>query len=330
MKWNASAIAALLLLAGCGGDRSYANVGPELAGSVAALSGGQHMPLVGAFAVAPEGQVAPGASYAVPGTATTAPHIDYAPPSPAQDSYADPAASATGPRGSSQRTPGEQRYDEVGYAGVGFEDASVTGLHALLAPDTLVEVTSLENGRTIVVLITGTTAPGTRGPIDLSTGAARALGHDGTGPIAVRVRKVAAGPGDMLALRSGRPAAARPDTPPILLNALRKHLGAPAIAVAPAPAARPPAPPRPGVSRPTPAPRATRPASGRGFYVQVAALSNARNAQSLAQRMGGFVKQGGGLHRVQLGPFATRREADAARVGAARAGYGDARVIAVN
>jgi hypothetical protein len=329
MKWNASAIAALLLLAGCGGDRSYANVGPELASSVAARSWGQHTPSVGAFAVAPSGQAAPGASYAVPGSAQAAPRMDYAPP-PAQDGYADPAANATGPRGSSQRTPGEQRYDEVGYAGVGFDDAGITALHGSLAPDTLVEVTSLENGRTIVVLITGTMAPGTRGPIDLSTGAARALGHNGAGPIAVRVRKVAAGPGDMLALRSGRPAAARPDTPPILLNALRKHLGAPAIATAPAPAVRPPVPSRPSVSRPTPAPRATRPASGRGFYVQVAALSNARNAQSLAQRMGGFVKQGGGLHRVQLGPFATRREADAARVGAARAGYGDARVIAVN
>ncbi|KRC82076.1 SPOR domain-containing protein [Sphingomonas sp. Root241] len=327
MKWNASAIAALLLLAGCGGDRSLAHIAPELPGSVAARNSGQHAPAIGAFAVAPNGQAAPGASYAVPGSV---------PPPPAQDGYADPAASATGPRGSSQRTPGEQRYDEVGYAGIGFEDASITGLHASLAPDTLVEVTSLENGRTIVVLITGSMAPGTRGPIDLSSGAARALGHDGAGPIAVRVRKVAAGPGDMLALRSGRSAAARPDTPPILLNALRKHLGAPTVAAAPAPATtRPATPPRPAVSRPSvsrpaPAPRAARPASGRGFYVQVAALSNAGNAQSLAQRMGGFVKQGGGLHRVQLGPFATKREADAARAGAARAGYGDARVIAVN
>lgn len=329
MKWNASAVAALLLLAGCGGDRSFAHIAPELAGPVAARSWG-YMPSIGAFAVVSGGQAAPGASYAVPGSAQAAPRMDYAPPPPAQDGYADPAANATGPRGSSQRAPGEQRYDEVGYAGVGFEDASVTGLHASLAPDTLVEVTSLENGRTIVVLITGTMAPGTRGPIDLSSGAARALGHDGAGPIAVRVRKVAAGPGDMLALRSGRPAAARPDTPPILLNALRKHLGAPAIAASPAPTVRPSAPPRPGVSRPAPAPRAARPASGRGFYVQIAALSNARNAQSLAQRMGGSVKQGGGLHRVQLGPFATRREADAARAGAARAGYGDARVIAVN
>lgn len=302
MKWNASAIAALLLLAGFGGDRSFANVGP--------------------------GQSAPGAGYPVPGTAGSAPRIDYATPPSSQD--VDPAASASGPRGSSQRAPGEQRYDEVGYAGVGFDDASITGLHGSLAPDTLVEVTSLENGKTIVVLITGASAPGSRGPIDLSSGAARALGHDGAGPIAVRVRKVAAGPGDMLALRSGRPAAARPDTPPILLNALRKHLGAPVVVAAPVPAVKPSAPARPGISRPAPKPVVARPAAGTGFYVQVAALSNARNAQSLAQKMRGFVKQGGGLYRVQLGPYATRREADVARGGAARAGYGDARVIAAN
>ncbi|RYD47868.1 MAG: SPOR domain-containing protein, partial [Sphingomonadales bacterium] len=46
-----------------------------------------------------------------------------------------------------------------------------------------------------------------------------------------------------------------------------------------------------------------------------------------AQSMGGFVKPGGGLYRVQLGPFATRGEAEAARRRAAGAGYGDARVI---
>jgi rare lipoprotein A len=100
-------------------------------------------------------------------------------PDPAARTLCD--AAGRGPRGSSQRAPGEQRYDEVGYAGVGFDDASITGLHASLTPDTLVEVTSLENGKTIVVLITGVTAPGTRGPIDLSSGAARALGHDGAG-----------------------------------------------------------------------------------------------------------------------------------------------------
>jgi cell division septation protein DedD len=295
MKSNASAIAALLLLAGFGGERAPAHAAP---------------------------QDRPGAGYAVPGTAPTAPRLVYAP------QEADPTAGMDGPRGSSQRTPGEQRYDEVGYAAIAEVGAGVSAVHASLPADTLVEVTSLENGRTIVALVTAAD-PGAAKPITLSVGAARELGHAESGQLPVRVRRVAAAPGDMLALRSGRPAPARPDTPPVLLNALRKHLGAPATAGfatavrnAPAPAARPP--------RPAGPPRAVAPAAGAGFYVQVAALSNARNAQSLAQRMGGFVKQGGGLHRVQLGPFATRREADAARVGAARAGYGDARVIAVN
>ena len=292
MKSNASAVAALLLLAGFGGGRAFAHDG---------------------------GQDTPGAGYPAPGTGRAAPRLDYA---PGQDSPVDPAADAAGPRGTSQRAPGEQRYDEVGYAPIG-EGAGVTGVHASLPVDSLVEVTSLENGRTIVVLIAATD-PAAGKPITLSAEAARALGHadsDG-GLVPVRVRRVAAGPGDMLALRAGGIAAARPDTPPVLLNALRKHLGAPITAPAMSE--------WPAYSRPAPAPRPARPASSAGFYVQIAALSNARNAQALAQRLGGSVKQGGGLYRVQLGPYATRREADVARAGAARAGYGDARVLAVN
>jgi len=352
MKWNASAVAALFLLAGCGGERGFANFGPETAGpppgSLAAQSWTQRAPtapLAGASGLidtpvavealpsADAAQDRPGASYPVPGAkpaaraprAQAAPRIDYAAPA-TQDAYVDPAADATGPRGSSQRAPGEQRYDEVGYAPIG-DGEGVTGVHASLPADSLVEVTSLENGRTILVFVTATD-PGAGKPIALSTGAARQLGHDGGGRVAVRVRKVTGAPGDMLALRSGGPAPARPDTPPILLNALRKHLGAP-IADAPAPVARA-TPARPAYARPAPAPRAARPASGAGFYVQIAALSNAGNAQALARRLGGSVKQGGGLYRVQLGPFATRTQADAARGRAARAGYGDARVIAVN
>jgi hypothetical protein len=339
MKSNASAVAALLLLAGCGGDRTLAHAAPELAGpppgSIAAQSWAPRAPtapargasgLAEAPAVAGDTQTAPGASYPVPGSApTAAPRIDYAPPPP-QESAADPAASAAGPRGSSQRVPGEQRYDEIGYAGVGVSDGSVTGVHRSLPADTLLEVTSLENGRTVLVLITATD-PAAGNPIELSAGAARALGHDGVGAVPVRMRRGTAGPGDLLALRSGRPAAARPDTPPVLLNALRKHLGQPS-AVGERPAYTPAAVTRP--TQPVPAPRPARPAATGGFFVQIAALSNARNAEALAQRTGGFVKQGGGLYRVQLGPFATRREADAARGGAARAGYEDARVLAVN
>jgi rare lipoprotein A len=362
MKWNASAVAALLLLAGCGGDRGYANYGPEVTGpppgSVAAQSwGSRRMPTAApapadappesvdappiaseppyapqAAAPADIADAAPGAPYAAPVAGDPAPRLAYAPP-PTQEANADPAAAADGPRGSSQRRLGEERYDEVGYAGVrtlpdgAAADDGIVALHRSLAPDTLVEVTSLDSGRTIVVLVTGAADPGAGNAIELSAGAARLLGQDGNGPIPVRVRKVTAGPGDMMALRAGRPAAPRPDTPPVLLNALRKHL--PALAAAPAPAA----PPRPAYARPVasrPAPRTAPVAARGGYYVQVAALSNARNAQVLAKSLRGSVKQGGGFHRVQLGPFATRREADAARAGAARAGYGDARVFAVN
>jgi rare lipoprotein A len=293
MKSNASAIAALLALAGAGGTQAFAN------------------------------QTAPGASYAVPGREPSrqqaAPRIEAA-----QEREIDPAAGLEGPRGSSQRVPGEQRYDEVGYAAVEDPSEGVTGVHASLPVGTLVELTSLDTGRTIVALVSATD-PGAAKPITLSAGAARELGKAGSERVAVRVRKVAPGRGDLLALQAGRPAAARPDTPPVLLNALRKHLGAAPMAAAPVR----PAPARAAAARPAPRPAAVRPATG-GFYVQIAALSNAANAQALARRISGSVKQGGGLHRVQLGPFATRGQADAARAGAARAGHKDARVIAVN
>jgi cell division septation protein DedD len=289
MKSNASAVAALLLLAGFGGERAFANFAP---------------------------QDRPGAGYAAPGAAPPAPRLDYAP------QEADPTSGMDGPRGTSQRAPGEQRYDEVGYAAIDEVGTGIIAVHASLPADTLVEVTSLENGRTIIALVTATDSNAAT-PITLSVAAARELGHAESGQMPVRVRRVAEAPGDMLALRAGRPAPARPDTPPVLLNALRKHLGAPATAeLAEAARAAP--------ARPAPVARTRRPAVRGGFLVQIAALSSARNAQALAQRMGGSVKQGGGLYRVQLGPFATRREADAARGGAARAGYGDARVIAVN
>jgi rare lipoprotein A len=357
MKWNASLAAALsLLLAACGGGRGY-DYGLEPAGaprgSVAAQSWGSppgplSRPQPGDAEIARESETwraadgsirtrapapqlqapaepepdAPrqdiGASYAPPMPGPAVPQ-----PAPAPDAQ-DPSAGIGGPRGSSQPDAGERRYDEIGYAGIrtvaggGAADGAAVAVHRALPAGTVVEVTALDTGRTILVLVTGPPAGGDR-PMEVSAGAARQLGHDGPGPIPVRIRRVAASAQDVALLRAGQPASPRADTPPVLLNALRRHLPAAAQAASPAPVrARPAA---------APAPRA---AVRGGFVVQVAALSNAANAQSLAKAMGGFVKQGGGLHRVQLGPFATSAEAERARAGAARAGYGDARVIAAN
>lgn len=268
-----------------------------------------------------------GARPELPPAQQAAPEPPRIEPGAGYDAPGDPGAGIAGPRGSSQPGPGEHRFDEVGYAGVrsvaggGARDEAVVAIHPTLPVNSYVEVTSLDNGRTVLVLVTGTGR--SDNAIDLSPGAARQLGYDKPATIPVRVRAVMASPQDQVALRSGRPAEPRADAPPVLLNGLRKRLPAPiAPVVQPLPVSSAPAPVAP--------PRAARPvrpaATGR-YFVQVAALSSSPRAQSLAQSMGGFVKAGGGLYRVQLGPFATTGEAQAARGRAARAGYGDARIF---
>lgn len=259
------------------------------------------------------------ASYARPERGYDAPAALQAAP---QD--ADPAAGIEGPRGSSRPGQGEARYDEVGYAGVrgvaGGEanGGAVVAIARGIAPGNYLEVTSLENGRTILVLVTGALGEADH-PLDLSPAAARLLGAQGES-IPVRARKVAASPGDAAALRNGQPAAQRADTPPVLLTALRKHL-----------AGRPPVAsytPEPSQYSPEPVRQPARPvATGGRYFVQIAALSNAANAQALARSLGGSVRPGGGLNRVQLGPYRTAGEAEAARANVARRGYGDARVL---
>lgn len=350
MRSNASILAALFLLTACGGGGGFSDYGPvESAGSqgspaAQAWDGGasgrpqaqdQVQRIDADLDPAQAAPARPGASYAQPDTsygpptqAAIQPPRDYAAQPqqqyrPQQDGYADPTANAQGPRGTAGNGP---RGDEVGYAGTrGVQgdgaDGSVVAVHRSLPAGTIAEVTNLENGRTILVLITGAMGEGADHLIDLSPGATRQLGATSS-QTPVRVRRVSASPQDRTALESGQAAADRPDTPPVLLNALRKALPAATVAQRPAPSyARPGAP-----ARPVP----VRSAAGGHFYVQIAALSNAANAQGLAQSLHGFVKPGGGLYRVQLGPFRTAGEAEAARADAARRGYGDARVFTQN
>lgn len=243
------------------------------------------------------------------------------PPQQQADGYADPAAGASGPSGRS----GSARHDEVGYAGVrgvsGGDNGAVVAVHRSLPAGSYVEVTGLENGRTILVLVTGSMGPGADHLIDLSPAAARQLGSTSM-TIPVRVRAINPTGPDQAALQAGQPAGERPDTPPVLLNALRKQLPAFNAGAAPAPAPSYGRPPASGPARAAP--------GGKGYYVQVGAFSNAANANGLAQSLGGFVRAGGGLHRVQMGPYRTAGEAEAARAEAARRGYGDARVFAQN
>jgi len=252
----------------------------------------------------------------------------------------DPAATATGPHGSSQLELGEGRYDAVGYAAVLRLGGAALAVSPSLAVESYAEVTALDSGRTILVRIAETSeVPGAIAA--LSEGAASQLGVPDDRPVAVRIRAVRPSAEDQAALRSAGAAQPRIDSPPALLRALRLQLPPQPDTSEPLPPPPPPPPPQPDLiadviphpaehvapqAKPLPTPKipASKPAQGR-YLVQVAALSSLERAQALAQKLHGFVKAGGGLYRVQLGPFATEAAAERARAEAVRAGFGDAR-----
>jgi len=262
-----------------------------------------------------------------------------------------PTAPEGTPSGSSQLQPGEVRVDQVGYAVAhdGPVPARFTAYaaHSTLNAGDFVEVTAIDSGKTILVAIVEQAALPTGSVVALSPAAASQLGLDLSRPVPVRVRAMAPTAQDEAALAAGGAAPTRLDAPEALLKGLRAQL--PQVPAATTVASVPPAPttpaPRP-TPMPSPAPAAPAPKpkpaaapvpaasasalrTGR-FVVQVGTFSNAANAKSLADRLGGFTDATGALTRVRMGPFATRAEADAARAKAAAAGYRDAAIIRSN
>ena len=141
-------------------------------------------------------------------------------------------------RGVTYAPKADPTYDMLGYAswygsesgnrtanGERFRAKWLTAAHVTLPLPTYVEVTSLDTGRTILVRIND------RGPfsgkgriIDLSRGAADALGLRAAGQAAVRVRVVEPPERDRERLRKGKPAADRPRTSDAVLARLRARL----------------------------------------------------------------------------------------------------------
>ena len=70
-----------------------------------------------------------------------------------------------------------------------------------------------------------------------------------------------------------------------------------------------------------------KPATTGKYRVRVGAFSNGPNAKALAAKLGGHAAQSGKFWLVELGPFVDAASAKSARDGAAKRGYGDARVI---
>lgn len=129
-------------------------------------------------------------------------------------------------RGTTYTPAADPRYDMLGLAswygsesgrrtanGERFRPGGVSAAHTTLPLPSYVEVTALDTGRRIVVRVNDRGPFAGRGRIlDLSRGAAEALGVRGTGVVPVRVRVVAPDERDRARLRRGK--AAR-ELPPV-------------------------------------------------------------------------------------------------------------------
>ncbi len=207
----------------------------------------------------------------------------------------------------------DDNYDEIGIGswygpnfhgrptanGEIFDQNEMTAAHTTLPIPSIVEVTNLENGRSVIVRLND------RGPfvddriIDLSRAAAEALDYRSRGLARVRVRYL--GP-------------AQPNAEPP-----QRHYHMAQSSVEPVPA---------------PAPVSVASA----LTLQVGAFADRDNAQALASRISAagdaWVQAGQAngvpVYRVYFGRWASRSAADAARDNLAGYGVYDSRIIALN
>ena len=197
----------------------------------------------------------------------------------------------------------EPNYNEVGIAswygptfhgkasasGETFNENDLTAAHPTLPIPSLVRVSNLENGKSVVVRLND------RGPfvddriIDLSKAAGAALDMHGKGTAKVRVEYV--GPAPAPGGGAPAPVAAQPQRLDVAMRSLP-----------------------PIVAKPV----AAKPVSG--FYLQAGSFSDLGNAHALRGRLAGAgpvaietaLVNGAAFYRVMLGPWTSREDAEAA------------------
>lgn len=241
-------------------------------------------------------------------------------------------------------TPEENlRYNESGMAswygpgfhgkrtanGEAYDQQAMTAAHRTLPMPSVVRVTNVSNGNTVILRVND------RGPfahnriIDVSRAAAERLDMVRSGVANVRV--------EILAEESKRvkEIAQNGGSVSEQVAAMRGAPLAPTVATAP-----PPPPPQTVVARPAPSPPITTVAAGPapaapGYFVQAGAFSTADGAErvraSLARFGDSAISQTTfgptSLYRVRLGPFANADAAQSAMGRVQQAGYRDARVV---
>jgi rare lipoprotein A len=255
---------------------------------------------------------------------------------------------------------GEQFHAKTTANGETFDMNEVTAAHPTLPMPSLVRVTNMENGRTIVVRVND------RGPyangrvIDLSRRSAQLLGYERQGTAKVRVQYVGPAPlsgdsGTMLASRSSSGGDERPAAAP------RGGVSAEALPPPPGAKGRSAAVPQVAPSPPSPMQILaaqnegtqtkvgdtvavndlsqqkveTGPARGGQIFIQVGAFTLHENAHKLAAQLSVIGPTGVSstfvnkqeFFRVRLGPFNQVSAADVALQQAISSGQSNARIV---
>ncbi len=259
--------------------------------------------------------------------------------------------------------PGEDlNYDETGIAswygedfhgkytanGEVFDLNGLTAAHRTLPMPSIVQVTNLENGRTIKLRVNDR-GPYLRGRIiDVSRRAAQLLGFEGSGTAKVRVRII---PDEtiqakLLALAGSGAAVAQSVPPlpvaPVTAAALQTPAG---VRVAKGDSPVPPPPrakpqPAPGMAPVGPPPTlaeqvAVLPVRPTSIYVQAGAFSQAENAIRLQAKLSnlgtvrvtGTKLNGSDLFRVRIGPIPSVNAADQLLDRVVGSGFPEARIV---
>lgn len=204
---------------------------------------------------------------------------------------------------------GKKFHGQKTSIGEPYDMFAMTAAHPTLAIPSYVRVTNLSNGRSVVVRVTD------RGPfhadrvIDLSFAAAYRLGYVAGGSTQVEVESIVVAPGGTYAAAPAREVAAlrqaQAAPPPRREEAVAENPGEaddPLLALAMS-----------GQLRDEPV------AAGGGIFLQLGAFSNQDNAESLRAKLAREldwlgepmqVQSKGGMHRLHVGPYRDRQEAE--------------------
>lgn len=199
---------------------------------------------------------------------------------------------------------GKKFHGQKTSIGEPYDMFSMTAAHPTLAIPSYVRVTNIGNGKSVVVRVTD------RGPfhadriIDLSYAAAYRLGYIDRGSTQVEVETVLTETSSPAITQTAQPAA--PPTEPDEIERIAARLAEKET-------------PHSALTGTALVDTDRKPVLQKGLFIQLGAFSSADNAENLRSHLAREldwlseairINPGGGIYRVQLGPYASRSEAE--------------------